>query len=43
MNEQVLSEQRERVVESLSTGYANGVIEDEELERRLRRAIKEKA
>ena len=35
MNEQLLSEQRDRVVESLSTGYANGVIEDDELERRL--------
>lgn len=35
MNEELLTEQRERVVESLSTGYANGVIEDEELERRL--------
>ena len=35
MNEQLLSEQRERVVESLSTGYANGAIEDDELERRL--------
>ena len=35
MNEQLLSEQRERAVESLSTGYANGVIEDDELERRL--------
>ena len=35
MNEQLLSEQRDRVVESLSTGYANGVLEDEELERRL--------
>ena len=35
MNEQLLSEQRDRVVESLSTGYANGAIEDDELERRL--------
>jgi len=35
MNEQLLTEQRERVVESLSTGYAHGAIEDDELERRL--------
>ena len=35
MDDQLLSEQRDRVVESLSTGYANGVIEDDELERRL--------
>lgn len=35
MNEPLLTEHRERVVESLSTGYANGAIEDDELERRL--------
>ncbi len=35
MNNELLSEQRERIVESLSTGYANGAIEDDELERRL--------
>jgi hypothetical protein len=35
MTEQLLSEQRDRVVESLTTGYANGAIEDDELERRL--------
>lgn len=35
MNEELLTEQRERVVESLTSGYANGVIEDDELERRL--------
>jgi hypothetical protein len=35
MNEEVLSEQRDRVIECLSAGYANGVIEDDELERRL--------
>lgn len=35
MNEQLLTEQRERTVESLTTGYANGAIEDDELERRL--------
>ncbi|HUS33167.1 MAG TPA: LiaF domain-containing protein [Kofleriaceae bacterium] len=31
----VSEEQRERVVESLSTGYAHGILEQEELERRL--------
>ncbi len=36
MNELLLREdQRERVVESLSTGYANGLLEADELERRL--------
>jgi hypothetical protein len=36
MNELLVTEQqRERVVESLSTGYAQGVLEVEELERRL--------
>jgi hypothetical protein len=35
MNELLLAEQRERTVDSLTTGYAHGILEDDELERRL--------